>query len=72
MDWTGSLIGAAMALGACVFFGWRGSRPPDFARGPRMIPHQMLMLLSAAALLVMIVHLINLAGINTGRQAGNP
>ena len=67
MDGHTTLLAALIALGACVFFGWRGARPPDFTRGPRMIPHRGLMVACAAILLVLIVHLVNLAGIHTGR-----
>ncbi len=67
MDLTTTLIAAAIALGACVFFGWRGARPPDLTRGPRLIPHRGLMLLSSAVLLILVVHLVNLAGFKTGR-----
>lgn len=42
--------------------------PPNFAKGPRLIPHRFLMLLSAAVLLMMIVHLANLHGIETGNN----
>jgi len=54
-----------VALG--VFAGWRGSRPPDLARGVRMIPWRAIMVFSTAAVLIMMVHLINLLGLNTGR-----
>lgn len=61
-----TLAAAAAALTACVFFGWRGMRPPDPARGPRLIPHRLLMLVSAAVVLVLVVHLLNLVGLATG------
>lgn len=54
-------------LGSAVFCGWRGSRPPDFRNGPRMVPWRPLMVASAAAALLMLVHLANLVGIHTGR-----
>jgi hypothetical protein len=37
-------------------------------RGPRLAPYRFLMLVSAAVVLIMIVHLVNLAGFHTGRQ----
>lgn len=49
-----------------IFFGWRGSRAPDLIRGPRLLPHRFLMILSATAALYLLVHLINLFGFNTG------
>lgn len=58
---------AAAFLALTIFAGWRGARPPDFAKGPRLAPWRFIMLLSAAATLLMIVHLANLFGMKTGR-----
>lgn len=49
-------IGAVL-LTIAAFCGWRGSRPPDPLKGARMMPWRTLMVLSAAGVLVMIVHL---------------
>ena len=65
---TLALIAALAAV--AVFAGWRGARPPDLRRGPRLAPWRFIMLLAAAALLVMIVHLVNLMGVTTGRDGG--
>ena len=51
-----------------LFCAWRGAQPPDLLRGPRMIPYRMIMVLAAAVVLVMVVHLVNLAGFETGRR----
>jgi hypothetical protein len=59
-------LGAAF-LALAVFAGWRGARPPDFAKGPRLAPWRFIMLLAAAGALMMIVHLVNLMGMTTGR-----
>ncbi len=64
------LVTIAVALGAALFaalFGWLGARKPDPARGPRLAPYRFLMLASAAVVLMMVVHLVNLAGFHTGR-----
>ncbi len=37
-------------------------------RGPRLAPYRFLMLLFAAVVLMMLVHLANLAGLHTGRS----
>ncbi len=61
---------AALALAAAAFatlFGWLGARPFDPRKGPRLAPYRFLMLLCAAVVLFMIVHLVNLAGFTTGR-----
>ena len=62
---TLSLLTAA--LGLTVLCGWRGARPPDLHRGPRLAPWRFLMLLSAAGAMLLLVHLVNLLGVRTGR-----
>ncbi len=57
-------IGAALLA---ALSGWLGARPPDPLRGPRLAPWRFLMLVSAAVVLMTIVHLVNLAGLRTGR-----
>lgn len=58
----------AVALAALTAFaGWRGARPPNPFRGPRMIPWRPIMVTAAAFLLVVVVHLVNLLGVKTGR-----
>lgn len=59
------LFGACVAL--ALLAGWRGARPPDPMRGPRLIPWAFLMTLCACAALVLFVHLVNLLGVRTGR-----
>ena len=60
-----TLIALAVVLGLTVVAGWRGSRPPDLLRGPRMVPWPGLMLLGIVASIFLIVHLVNLAGFDT-------
>ena len=62
-----TLHSAALGAGLVVLFGWRGARPPDVRRGPRLVPYRFLMLLAAAWVLLMVVHLVNLMGVQTGR-----
>jgi hypothetical protein len=61
-------LGAA-AAGALVaaLCGWRGARPPDLQRGPRLAPWRFLMLLAGAWTVFMLVHAANLLGVTTGR-----
>lgn len=65
MDLTTTLALSALFLGFSVFSGWRGSRPADPARGVRMVPWRLLMLLSGAGLFLMLIHLSALLGVNT-------
>ncbi|WP_374574790.1 hypothetical protein [Phenylobacterium sp.] len=58
-------VGAAMLVVALVS-GWRGARPPDPHRGPRLVPWRLIMVTSAAVLLMMLVHAVNLLGVTTG------
>lgn len=58
----------AAGLATAAFCGWRGARPPDLRRGPRLIPWRALMALSAVFVLLMLVHLANLLGVETGRR----
>jgi hypothetical protein len=67
MGLTLTLELAAASLAAALFAGWRGARPPDPRRGPRLVPWRFLMTLAACALLVLAVHVVNLLGVHTGR-----
>ena len=58
---------AKFVTGDAVFAGWRGARPPDFRKGPRMIPWRPLMAAAATASLIFLVHLVNLMGVTTGQ-----
>jgi hypothetical protein len=62
---TIALAGACLAL--AVFAGWRGARPPDLLRGPRLAPWRMIMMFAACGLLVLATHAVNLLGVTTGR-----
>ncbi|CAN7456153.1 hypothetical protein LJR219_003002 [Phenylobacterium sp. LjRoot219] len=61
---TLSLLAGCVAL--AVFAGWRGARPPDLMRGPRLMPWSLLMTLAACAAVVLLVHVVNLLGVKTG------
>lgn len=67
MDWQVAATIAVAAAAFCVVCGWRGARPPDIHKGPRMVPWRLLMVSSAVVVLLMLVHLANLAGVSTGR-----
>jgi hypothetical protein len=54
-------IGLAAGLATlAAFAGWRGARPPDPKRGPRLMPWRMLMLLAAAGFVFTAGHLVAL------------
>jgi hypothetical protein len=64
-----TLLAMLLSAGLAGFAGWRAARPPDLIRGPRMIPWQPIMVASATALLVFVVHLVNLLGVTTGPKS---
>jgi hypothetical protein len=54
-------IGLSAGLATlAAFAGWRGARPPDPKRGPRLMPWRMLMLLAAAGFVFTAGHLVAL------------
>lgn len=59
---------ALLAAGLAIFglAALLTGRAPDPAKGPRMIPWTMVALTAAVFCLVMIVHLVNLMGVETG------
>ena len=57
-----TLIALAVTVALGLFSGWRGARPPDLKRGPRLVPWRFLMILCAAVALALIVHLVRLPG----------
>ena len=71
MDITPTLAIGAGRLALAVFAGWRGARPPDPHRGPRLMPWRFIMLLAAAGLLPILIHLVNLMGVITGQRTAN-
>ncbi len=68
MDLYITLTAMLGVTGIAVFAGWRGARPPDLSRGPRLVPWRPIMMLSAVVLLMLLVHLVNLLGVQTGNR----
>ena len=62
MTLTTTLILLAAALVVTVFAGWRGARPPDLMKGPRMTPWRFIMLLGAMMVFLLAIHLAALLG----------
>lgn len=63
MTLTPTLILLAACLIVMVFAGWRGARPTDITRGPRMAPWRFLMLLSGALAFLVLIHVGTLMGL---------
>ena len=62
MTLSTTLILLAASLGLTLLAGWRGARPPDPRKGPRMIPWRFIMLAGAALALLLLIHLTTLFG----------
>ena len=45
-----------------IFCGWRGARPPDPFKGPRLMPWRFLMVGAAAIAMLLLIHLATLFG----------
>jgi hypothetical protein len=67
MDLTLTLVLAAAVLALGVAAGWRGARPPDPRRGPRLTPWRFIMVLGGAVFLYLAAHLLSLLGLGQAR-----
>jgi hypothetical protein len=63
MDVPVTIAVCAALLALSLVAGWRGARPPNPHRGPRMVPWRFIMLLSAAAFLGGLTWLASLLGL---------
>jgi hypothetical protein len=68
MDLPTTLAAFLACLAVAAVCGWRGARPPDLRRGPRLFPYRLVMTFAGAGALVFLVHLVNLAGLTTGNR----
>lgn len=61
----------ALALGLAAlagFAGWRGAKPPNLLKGPRLIPWRAIMVFATAAAIICLVSAERMAGLApTGR-----
>jgi hypothetical protein len=68
MDWTVTLVALALAIAVAVACGWLGARPPNLIRGPRLIPYRFLMLLAGVGVILLLIHIKELAGLGPARN----
>lgn len=66
MDLPLTLSAAVAFLALALVCGWMGARPINVLKGPRMIPWRPLMMASVVGFMLMLVHLFNLLGVQTG------
>jgi hypothetical protein len=63
MDFRTSLALGAGFLAIALFAGWRGARPPNPHKGPRMVPWRFVMALAAAGALITLFQAAQVAGL---------
>lgn len=68
MDLPITLVATIVFLVLAVVFGWLGARPINVLKGPRLMPWRPMMMVCVVGLMLMMVHLINLLGFQTGNQ----
>lgn len=68
MDPRTLLALSAGCAALAVFAGWRGARPPNPLKGPRMIPWRWLMVISATAAILLFSLSEQAAGIQLPRR----
>jgi hypothetical protein len=69
MDPSLTLILLAASTALAVFSGWRGARPPDVSKEPRMVPWRFIMLVAGALTFLLLIHL---ATVLSGRTFPTP
>ena len=57
-----TLVLLAAASAVAVLSGWRGARPPDLSKGPRMMPWRFIMLVAGALAVLLLIHLASTLG----------
>ena len=61
---AGTLFAIGIGLaGRAGFAGWRGARPPNLMKGPRMIPWRPIMVLAATAAVLCVAMAEQMIGI---------
>ncbi len=67
MDLAPTLALLLAVVGLSAFCGWRGARPFDPIKGPRLVPWRLLMITGALAAMLLLVHVAALLGLKTSR-----
>jgi hypothetical protein len=67
LDWTLTLLALAVSIGLSVFANWKAEQPWDDMK-PKRVPWRPVMILGVFGVLLALVHLANLAGLETGPE----
>lgn len=62
MDLKTTLILLAVSVTVGAYAGWRGAQPPNLLKGPRMVPWRFVMVLAAALVMLLLIHLASMGG----------
>jgi hypothetical protein len=65
LDWILTLAGLAAGVGLFILASWQAERPND-RLDPRLIPWRFVIILAGFWTLIMVVHMFNLGGLETG------
>lgn len=66
-----TLIVMAVALGIAVFARFRANKPQEPGDPPRLINWNLVMIVAGVVCVLMLTHLISLAGVETGQGRGS-
>lgn len=69
LEWILTGASLALCLGLAVYGDWKARQPWNDAK-PRLMPWRLIMILSAFGALLCAIHMINLAGFETGPEHG--
>lgn len=67
LDWILTLGGLVAFAVLAVVANWRAGLPWDDAK-PRVLPWRLILIFSGFVCVVLLVHLVNLAGVQTGPE----
>ena len=67
MDLTTTLVALAVAAALFGYGSWRAAKPADPLK-PRLIPWRTVSLIAGVVGLLMLAHVVNLFGVQTGRN----
>lgn len=65
LDWIVSLLLLLATAALAVYANWKAGQPWNDLR-PRIVPWRLVLILSGFVLILILVHLVNLAGLETG------
>ncbi len=68
MDIEITLAAGCALVALALLAGWRGARPPNPMKGPRLIPWRFIMVLSSALAMIFLFQAARMAGFQPPRR----